>query len=56
MPPWVGARCCCTLGLLSTIDRDDLLAAMAHLAELIDRVFAPEVDSETQHGADKPWP
>ena len=26
-----------------------------HLAGLFERVFAPEVDSEIQHGDDTPW-
>jgi len=47
--------------LFTSLSDDALVAGeleliQTHLAELIDRVFAPEVDSETQHGDDKPWP
>ena len=34
----------------------ELELIQTHLAGLIDRVFAPEGDSETHHGDDKPWP
>jgi hypothetical protein len=34
----------------------ELELIQTHLAGLIDRVFAPEVDSETHHGDDTPWP
>jgi hypothetical protein len=34
----------------------ELELIQAHFAELIARVFAPEIDSETHHGDDTPWP
>ena len=34
----------------------ELELIQAHLAGLVDRVFAPEIDSEANHGDDKPWP
>ena len=47
--------------LFMSLPEDALLAGeleliQTHLAGLIDRVFAPEVDSETHHGDDQPWP
>ena len=47
--------------LFAPLPEDQLLAGeleliQAHLAELITRVFPPEVDSEPHHGDDKPWP
>jgi len=27
-----------------------------HLTGLFDRIFLPEVDAETHHGGDTPWP
>ena len=46
--------------LFVPLPEDQLLAGeleliQAHFAGLIDRVFA-EVDSETHHGGDTPWP
>ena len=47
--------------LLMALPEDALVAGeleliQAHLTGLFDRVFAPEVDSETHHGDDTPWP
>ena len=47
--------------LFVSLPEDALVAGeleliQAHLTGLFDRVFAPEVDSETHHGDDTPWP
>lgn len=47
--------------LLLSLPEDALVAGelelvLAHLAGLIDRVFTPEVDSESHDGDDVPWP
>ena len=47
--------------LLMALPEDALLDGeleliQAHFAGLIDRVFAPETDSELHNGDDTPWP
>ena len=47
--------------LLMSLPEDALVAGeleliQTHLTGLFDRIFPPEVDSETHHGDDKPWP
>ena len=47
--------------LLMALPEDALVAGeleliQAHCAGLIDRVFAPEVDSDHYNGDDTPWP
>ena len=55
-----GQRPPASVKLFVSLPEDALVAGeleliQAHFAGLIDRVFA-EVDSETHHGDDKPWP
>jgi hypothetical protein len=47
--------------LFVSLPEDALVAGeleliQTHLAAMIDRVFPLEVDSETHHGDDQPWP
>jgi len=56
-----GQRPPASVKLFGLLPEDVLVAGeleliQAHLAGIIDRVFAPDVDSEPQHGDDKPWP
>ena len=56
-----GQRPPASVKLFGLLPEDALVAGeleliQTHLAGLFDRVFAPEVDSETHHGDDKPWP
>ena len=55
-----GQRPPASVKLFGSLPEDALVAGeleiiQAHFAGLIDRVFA-EVDSETHHGDDTPWP
>ena len=55
-----GQRPPASVKLFGSLPEDALVAGeleliQAHFAGLIDRVFA-EVDSQTHHGGDKPWP
>jgi hypothetical protein len=56
-----GKRTPASVKLFMSLPEDALVAGeleliQTHLAGLFDRVFAPEVDSETHHGDDTPWP
>ena len=56
-----GQRPPASVKLFMSLPEDALVAGeleliQTHLAGLFDRVFAPEVDSETHHGDDTPWP
>ena len=47
--------------LFVSLPEDALVAGeleliQTHLTGLFERIFPPEVDSETHHGDDKPWP
>ena len=56
-----GQRPPASVKLFGLLPEDALVAGeleliRSHLAGIIDRVFAPEVDSETHHADDTPWP
>ena len=56
-----GQRPPASVKLFMSLPEDALVAGeleliQTHLAGIIERVFAPEVDSEPRQGDDKPWP
>jgi len=56
-----GQRPPASVKLFGLLPEDALVAGeleliQTHLTGLFDRIFATEVDSETHHGDDTPWP
>ena len=56
-----GQRPPASVKLFGSLPEDALVAGeleliQTHLTGLFDRIFPPEVDSETHHGGDTPWP